>query len=400
MTNETNIFSSDENATPLEKARAALLVARQYQQDWLEQGVDRVHKYFDDVEGDWLENFTEVSVDASQSNTSKVTLLDIVAQLSSLGLPKSFIKKVAFPSWWQNGLEGDDDAISRLLKSLAKRLRLDVAYGSPNLSLSFVPVPAKKFKLQKRQENPELYSYLATSVANIVLGAVDTPYKPISVDPLVVRKSILKGNSYVSLDSLLNFCWDCGIPVIQFNLNGLFSKSPKCMSDGLVIIPNHRPAIIIGSSRKHSAWLLFILAHELGHIAHNHLTEGILSDESLKESFKEGVNDEEEDAANQFASQLLFGDKPLSWDKELDYRTLLNKTRSLSKNYSIDIGACVLNYAWKTGDWRLAMVSLNQLEPNANAPAKVNATYQRHSIGLDEDSREYLEQVKVLVSAD
>jgi hypothetical protein len=396
MTNETNIFSSDENATPLEKARAALRAARQYQQDWLEHGVDRVHKYFDDVEGDWLENFTEVSVDASQSNTSKVTLPDIFAQLGLLGLPKSFIKKVAFPSWWQNGLEEDDDAIYRLLKSLANRLRLDVAFGSSNLSLSFVPVPAKKFKLQKRQENPELFSYLATSVANIVLTTVDIPYKPIFVDPLVVRKSILQENSYVSLDSLLDFCWDCGIPVIQFNLNGLFSKSHKCMSDGLVIMHNHRPAIIIGSSRKQSAWLLFILAHELGHIAHNHLTEGILSDES----FEKGVNDEEEDAANQFASQLLFGDEPLSWDENFDHRTLLNTARSLSKNYSLDPGACVLNYAWTTGDWKCAMGVLKQLEPSANASAKVNATYQRHSISLDEDSREYLEQVKVLVSAD
>lgn len=57
MTSENSVFSLGEVAGPVEKARAALRAVRQYQQDWQGHGVSRVHKYFDDVEGDWLEDF-------------------------------------------------------------------------------------------------------------------------------------------------------------------------------------------------------------------------------------------------------------------------------------------------------------------------------------------------------
>ncbi|MEA5417938.1 hypothetical protein VB712_01800 [Spirulina sp. CCNP1310] len=62
MASETNIFSFSEISDPVERARAALRAMRQYQQDWEEYGVDRVHQYFDDVEGDWLENFESISL--------------------------------------------------------------------------------------------------------------------------------------------------------------------------------------------------------------------------------------------------------------------------------------------------------------------------------------------------
>lgn len=42
-----------------EEIRSALRAVRQFQSDWQEMGVDRVHKYYSDVEGDWLENFGE-----------------------------------------------------------------------------------------------------------------------------------------------------------------------------------------------------------------------------------------------------------------------------------------------------------------------------------------------------
>ncbi|NJL50142.1 MAG: hypothetical protein HC929_25565 [Leptolyngbyaceae cyanobacterium SM2_5_2] len=62
MTSKPNIFSFSEIADPAERARAALCVVRQYQQDWQDHRVNRVHKYFDNVEGDWLEHFEEISV--------------------------------------------------------------------------------------------------------------------------------------------------------------------------------------------------------------------------------------------------------------------------------------------------------------------------------------------------
>lgn len=53
-----NIFYIDPNLDPLEQAKLALEASRQYQRDRIELGVEgRVNKYFDDVEGDWLEDW-------------------------------------------------------------------------------------------------------------------------------------------------------------------------------------------------------------------------------------------------------------------------------------------------------------------------------------------------------
>ncbi len=398
MANETNVFRFGEGADPVEKARAALSAVRQYQQDWQNHGVGRVHQYFDDVEGEWIDNFEEICVNCPVESISSTNFTEIYKQLKSLGLSKSFIENVALPSWWKSKFEDNGLQISRLLMSLAKRLRLEINFfqGSSQLSLNFIPIPAKKFKLQKKQKNPELFSYLSTSIANVIVESVERPYIPISANPLVIRESILKKNFRISLNSLLDFCWSCGVPVVQFDFLDVFGKGkntpPK--SDGLVVMTEDRPVVIIGSSRKQSAWLLFILAHELGHIANGDLQDGILVDST----FLGGFIDQEEEKANQFAKQLLFGNFTLQWDRKLSRNSLLAEARKLSHKHRLDPGSVVLNYAWQTNDWKQAMAALKVLEPNANAPMQINSYYQSHFSSIDEESREYLKRVNVLAA--
>ena len=398
MANETNIFSFGEGSDPMEKAREALSAVRQYQQDWQNDGVNRVYKYFNDIEGNWLDDFKAPPINNSFAPISNTTFSNIYKQLKLLGLSKTFIENVALPSWWKSEIEENKCEIAKLVMSLAKRLHLEINVfpGSSELSLDFTPIPAKKFKLQKKQNNPELFSYLSTSIANINLEFFDRPYIPLSADPIVTRKSILKKNSCVNLESLLDFCWNHGIPVIHFDFFDIFGKGKNrpAKSDGLVIVIKNRPVIIIGSSRKYSAWLLFILAHELGHIANGHLQEGILSDES----FKDGVNDHEENVANRFSTQLLLGDIPLYWNRNLDKKTLLRKVQCLSEEHSLDPGTLILNYAWKTGHWGYAVEALKRLEPNANAPVQINTYYQNHFTSMDEEGREYLKRINVLAN--
>ncbi|MGB3517401.1 MAG: hypothetical protein WBA43_13185, partial [Elainellaceae cyanobacterium] len=121
MANETNLFSFGESSDPVEKARAALRAVRQYQQDWQEHGTDRVHKYFDDVEGNWLEEFDVSHANHSIEQASGVSFANICAKLKSLGLSSSFIEKIAFPSWWTSELRDDSNSVSKLLRSLVNR---------------------------------------------------------------------------------------------------------------------------------------------------------------------------------------------------------------------------------------------------------------------------------------
>ena len=62
--------------------------------------------------------------------------------------------------------------------------------------------------------------------------------------------------------------------------------------------------IVLCRHTKHAAWLLFILAHELGHLALDHVpNEGVLIDEGLDKN----STDAEEQQANAFAIELLTG---------------------------------------------------------------------------------------------
>ena len=46
---------------PVQKAMDALAAVRQFQQDWKDYGTDRVHLYFDNVNGNWIEEFNNAA---------------------------------------------------------------------------------------------------------------------------------------------------------------------------------------------------------------------------------------------------------------------------------------------------------------------------------------------------
>ena len=74
--------------------------------------------------------------------------------------------------------------------------------------------------------------------------------------------------------------------------------------DAVVMDVNGRPVIALTKNHKHESDLSFLLAHEMGHIFHNHLEQGqILVDTRVDESINE--RDEQENQANVFAIELL-----------------------------------------------------------------------------------------------
>ena len=123
--------------------------------------------------------------------------------------------------------------------------------------------------------------------------------------------------------------------------------------------------------KSFSAWLLFILAHELGHIACGHVKDGVLVDEGIAD--KE-IQDTEETEANDFAVKLLFGKQPdYQWMQKLNTIELVRISRKYAKDVMVDPGVVVLNYAWNTKDWANAVGALKIIEPSANAPANINS---------------------------
>ncbi|MDP3580466.1 MAG: ImmA/IrrE family metallo-endopeptidase, partial [Ignavibacteria bacterium] len=165
-------------------------------------------------------------------------------------------------------------------------------------------------------------------------------------------------------NNTLEYLWSSGIPVLHVPV---FPKEVNKM-DGMAVNLNGRPLIILSKNRRHDAWLLFILAHELGHIISGHLsnTDQIIYDVNL-----ETEADDEEQVANEFAAEFLNGAKsPSYFSSNISFNSpygLVNYIRPLSKKLSVDTGIIALNYAYRTKNYALAEKALNILAPKADA---------------------------------
>ena len=399
MTTIDNIFKPSTSNDPIQKAKDALLAVRQYQQDWQDYGVDRVHSYFDDVEGKWLKEFCEEPL-IFEDVSPLIDINTIFKSLEIIGLPSSFVEKFIFPNWWKSALENDNSSIHNLhnlIISISDTLQLNIDFASEESLFLFKEIPNLSYKLQKSINDTIIFIRISISIAKRISQLTLKNYIPVSNNPQLIRDWILKRRPCIDLDGLIYFCWEHGIPVVHPSI--YVQKKMKGMSSfgGMVAMFQNNPVIVIGSATQKSETLLsFGLAHQLGRIACGHLQDGILVDEL----FSDELSDAERTAADAFATSLLFGNVTLLWREKLNSKKLYLEAIRLSPIYKVSSSFVALNYAWQTKDWRGAMTVLRKLEPEANAPEKINAFLNQHlqPNNIDADSRDFLRRMNVLAS--
>ena len=142
---------------------------------------------------------------------------------------------------------------------------------------------------------------MATRAAQLVnIAVAEAPLAPPKSASQIRREILGHGESWVSFSNLIDYCWALGIPVIH-----LMTCPTANRPDGLRPRIKGRPVIVLCRNSRSSAWLLFILAHELAHIALGHIDDdGMLIDENVKRN----IQDTEETEANRFAEEVLSGD--------------------------------------------------------------------------------------------
>jgi Zn-dependent peptidase ImmA (M78 family) len=323
---------------------------------------------------------------------------DLYQRLDSVGLPKSFVRKQGLPDWWCDEYEQSEGAIVTAAAYISKRLNLDLqSLLNDQAQPRFILTSQPKYKTQNGivpQQLP-VSSAIAAKVAEIVASACKSPYKPIDhLSAAAIREQVLASRQSVDLKGFLDFCWSHGIPVIHFN------QYPKAGGikkfQGMAACFHQRPVIILSLHRLSPSWLLFIAAHELGHILKGHLdlmVEGLLLDQKVKlES-----NDDEEIEANEVAVELLLG------RSDRFYGQLRNYTAEQLATYALKVGlddrvspgVVALNYGWYKKHWGSANGALKLLEPNADAPQQINRYLLEHLDWnqLGDDYQEYLELV-------
>lgn len=318
-------------------------------------------------------------------------------RLSDVGLTRAFVKKTALPSWWDDEVASNPSGYAQGLLLLSRHLGLDLA----SLQVEDEPIRLRDFgtcKFKKRADVSEddlaLARVLATRAAQLAASAVSTPAVAIPVNASDIRQQILGDDApWVGLDELLRYCWSIGLPVLHLDH---FPKNAK-RPDGFAARVNGRSVIVLCRHAKYSAWMLFILAHELGHLALGHVPdEGTLIDQGLDEDSV----DVEEQQANAFAIELLTGHqnrRMIAADRWPNAEGLARLAQELGRQAMIDPGHVVLNYAHSMGKsfFPVGLAALKLLDAHDDAVSKVrtkmaeNLDWSR----LPEDSSEFLMRV-------
>lgn len=272
------------------------------------------------------------------------TVQNLYSALDKQGISK---RKLALllPDWWTEELEaspsGAQQAKIYLAKALSLRLR---PFSETPPRVEFDLPDDKRFKKSAKTSEADvnLAVALARSASRLALSALDIPFAPPPPDALAIRKYLLSsGAPWVGLSTLLDYSWSLGIPVIHLATPLLGRKM-----DGIAMAINGRPSIVLSNNRK-SGFLLFHLAHELGHIALGHVgANGTIVDDEIK---KDGTFDKDADelAADLFAIQLLTGNAHgnLKLQQLVKAPVLARLATEYGKDHKIDPTHIVLNCA-------------------------------------------------------
>jgi Zn-dependent peptidase ImmA (M78 family) len=320
--------------------------------------------------------------------------------LKKNGLDANFVREVVLPEWWSDELASSKAGYLQALGIIAKNLAVDIRNlmeRPETLSLKEnINVRFKSAKNISMERNSFWTRSLSLRMSEILEKIFPREVGKVSEEPIELRTFMVENYGEINLTNALDYLWSSGIPVIYI------SQFPKDLykMDGMVILSKTGPVIMISKSRRHEAWLLFVLMHELGHYIKGHLSseQNVIYDESL--AFE--IKDEDENQANQAALTILTGSAEpqfLSEEIESAFR-LANQSRRLGSTFKLDPGVIALNYAYHHKSFFLAEQSLKILDPKADAVNLIKKKMQENlEIGeLTEENQNYFLRLTHLTS--
>lgn len=324
---------------------------------------------------------------------------DLYRKLATFGLPKSYVRSTLLPSWWDDEAGLTPGGFSEALLHVSRSAGLDLSSlrdaAKPVQAIS-IPV---RFKHNKATRDGELglARTLACQVARMAAAAAPE-LKTFPSTAAGIRELLLEDRNWIDLEALVDFCWSVGIPVLHVTE---FPPKTKRMQ-ALAVNVEGRPVIVCTNNKRAPAWLLFDVAHELGHCVLGHVQPGAaLVDELID---RESV-DADEVAANRFALELLSGMPGMrttatTWPKAA---VLAEEAMLLAVERQTDPGVIILNYAFSMGPdfFPVGNAALSHLTQQPDAPALLR---RKMADALDwaklpEDSSEFVAKMTAVPPA-
>lgn len=298
----------------------------------------------------------------------------LFVRLRAMGLPTPYVRRYLLPEWWDDDAAATPAGFTEAVWTIARHLGVTPEQLRDPAASIELPRPHRvQFKLAQgtEEQSVELARVLGERVARFALLGVERPADATPEVAHDIRNHILEsGAPWVGFCSLLDHCWSVGIPVLHVSE---FPKGSTKKMDGMAVNIEGRPAIVLASGRNHPAWLLFILAHELGHIMCGHIDDGgTVVDGTIDKDSSDPLEKE----ANEFAIELItgkVGTRIITKSRWPKADALAASAVQLGRERSIDPGHLVLNYAHSmSGDfWAVANAALKLLPPEGGTASVI-----------------------------
>jgi hypothetical protein len=320
---------------------------------------------------------------------------DLLKRLAALGLPTAFVRRM-LPEWLSPEAARTPGGLLELKLLLSRQFDLDANRLLADGEVAFRDPTKRRFKKARSVDTAELFvaSSVAMGVAREVAAACTRDPAAIPQTGEAVREACFSAWStlkWISLEAILNYSWLQGIPVLYLEATPPGNKK----MDAMAVRVNGRPVIVVSRRSSHPAWIAFLVAHELGHIARGHVEEGIaLIDTALGDDPFASETDQDENEANDYAFALLtgaVGTRYFSKSQNVNAPALLEAAMAEGKKSKVDPGHIILNFGHHTSNWAMAMSALSRLKA-VEPKQTINDTMARY-IDLDalgEDAQEFV----------
>ena len=310
-------------------------------------------------------------------------------RLSKAGLSQPFVKKTAFPGWWNDDIALTPAGYGQALSLISRNLRINIhfllqedAKLDCQNSLPFLnktPQGVAADKIHWAQCLGERMAEVALQGAGAVHALPDSA--------AAMRTELCADNNPPDLEKVLDFCWNIGVPVLYLHEIPSGTSKPHAM----IFRSGGRYVIVLSRKLKYSARAVFDALHEIGHAVLGHLSiDGALVNFDVS-------SDNIEHEANKFAAEVLSGDPDFKVTAEtrINTATLVNNAYRLGKIHNIDPGVIAMNYSWNSENYPVAMAALKIVEPHADAVGIIRR-YMRDRLDweqISEESAEFLERM-------
>jgi len=311
-------------------------------------------------------------------------------RLEDAGFSKSFVRTALLPEWWTRECQADAALLPQIEFGVARFLGVPLeVVRDPSQPLLVRDITTARLRHAKGAERTKMLPAMHASLS--VAGAVVRnlrdvpPFAGLPLDARAWREELLlpHGSEAIGLRRLLLDLWQRGVPVVHLRS----MPSPKFR--GMACLAEGRPVILLGWGGDELPPFLIDVAHEAGHIACGHITDGtVFLDESgegegERDAGAESGGDlelgQQEQEAIEHAAQLLYSLRRKGVLPDFDdSEGLASMARRVGRRDRIDTGLLVRRWARQTGKDGMASAALRLLHQGRGARSLLRSQLAEH----------------------